>query len=118
MKLRTIPALLAALLFCVASANATEHESDIIEVADWLDFEFVGDPQISPDGRQIVYTRRYVDAMNDNFKSSLWIMDADGRPRRSPQRHSFQRRGSSSAKSAASSSLSAPWTKNAASRSR
>ena len=78
MNLRTIPALLAALLFCAAPASADDHTSDVIEVADWLDFESVGDPQISPDGRQIVYTRRYVDAMKDSMKSSLWIMDADG----------------------------------------
>ncbi len=78
MKLRTIPALLAALLFCAAPVSADDHESDVIEVADWLDFESVGDPQISPDGSQIVYTRRYVDTMNDSMKSSLWIMDDDG----------------------------------------
>jgi dipeptidyl aminopeptidase/acylaminoacyl peptidase len=38
----------------------------------------VGNPQVSPDGRQIIYTRRWVDKMNDRWESSLWIMNADG----------------------------------------
>ena len=43
-----------------------------------LEFEQVQDSQRSPDGRQIIYTRRSVDKMNDRWDSSLWIMDADG----------------------------------------
>jgi len=44
----------------------------------YLDWEWVGDPQISPDGRQIVYTRSWVDKVNDRRESSVWIMNADG----------------------------------------
>ncbi|MGY8800125.1 MAG: prolyl oligopeptidase family serine peptidase, partial [Longimicrobiales bacterium] len=36
------------------------------------------DPQISPDGSQVVYTRGWVDKMNDRRESSVWIMNADG----------------------------------------
>ena len=43
-----------------------------------LEMERVSDPQISPDGQQIVYMRRWVDKMNDSRESSLWIMNADG----------------------------------------
>ena len=58
---------------------ADNHEADDrLSVADYLEFEQVQDPQISPDGRQIIYTRRSVDKMNDRWDSSLWIMDADG----------------------------------------
>ena len=49
-----------------------------LAVADYLEFEQVSDPQISPDGSQIVYTRRWVDQVNDRMASALWIMDADG----------------------------------------
>ena len=35
-------------------------------------------PQISPDGKQIVYTRGWTDKVNDRRRSSLWIMNADG----------------------------------------
>ena len=36
------------------------------------------DPQLSPDGRQVVFTRRWIDKSADRWESSLWIMNADG----------------------------------------
>ena len=44
----------------------------------YLDLETVSNPQISPDGSEIVYTRGWVDKMNDSRESSIWIMNADG----------------------------------------
>ena len=43
-----------------------------------LDLERIADPQISPDGRQIIYTRRWVNQLEDKWESALWIVDADG----------------------------------------
>lgn len=72
--------LAAASLFLFAflftTAFADNHNR--LSVADYLEFEEVEDPQVSPDGRQIVYTRRSVDKVNDSWDSALWIMDADG----------------------------------------
>ncbi|HEX5727156.1 MAG TPA: S9 family peptidase [Longimicrobiaceae bacterium] len=51
---------------------------NVFTVARYLDYETVGDPQLSPDGSQIVYTRRWIDRMEDRWESALWIMDADG----------------------------------------
>src|SRR5918992_3831134 len=44
----------------------------------YWEYETVSDPQISPDGRQIIYTRQSFDKVNDRRQSSLWIMNADG----------------------------------------
>ena len=44
----------------------------------YLEYETVSDPQISPDGSQIIYTRGWVDKQADRRESSLWIMNADG----------------------------------------
>ncbi len=44
----------------------------------YLDWEDVANPQLSPDGKQIVYERRWVDAVNDKWETSLWIINADG----------------------------------------
>src|SRR5688572_10547371 len=44
----------------------------------YLDLEDVRDPQISPDGKQIVYVRRWVDKINDKWDSALWIINSDG----------------------------------------
>jgi len=69
-----LPILAAATL-----AGAQEKHSDTLLTVDhYLDFEQVGDPQISPDGKQIVYTRRYVNKIDDRWDSALWIMNADG----------------------------------------
>ena len=58
---------------------AQQKPSDtLFTVEKYLDYEQVADPQISPDGAQIVYTRRYVNKMEDRWDSALWIMNADG----------------------------------------
>ena len=54
------------------------QDENHLGVADFLDFEQVNDAQISPDGRQIIYTRQWVDQKSDDWASALWIMDADG----------------------------------------
>lgn len=48
----------------------------------YLELEGVGGPQISPDGRQIVYSREWIDNMTDSHQSAIWIMDVDGRHNR------------------------------------
>ncbi len=72
--------LLTALLTCIAlPAIAQETPSDtLLTVGHYLDIERVSDPQISPDGSQVLYTRAYVDKMKDRFESGVWIMNADG----------------------------------------
>ncbi|MGZ8469334.1 MAG: prolyl oligopeptidase family serine peptidase [Gemmatirosa sp.] len=45
----------------------------------FLDMERVGDPQISPDGTRIVYTRGFVNKLTDRWESALWMVSADGR---------------------------------------
>src|SRR5581483_9269844 len=49
-----------------------------IALDQYLDWEDVQAPQLSPDGTQILFTRRWVDKMNDRWESSIWLMNADG----------------------------------------
>ena len=79
--------VMAALLISFSNV-AIAADASRLSVADYLESEQVRDPQVSPDGRQIIYTRRAVDKMNDRWDSSLWIMDADG------SRHRFLIKGS------------------------
>ncbi|HET9712429.1 MAG TPA: DPP IV N-terminal domain-containing protein, partial [Pyrinomonadaceae bacterium] len=44
----------------------------------FMDMESVSNPAISPDGRQIVFTRSWVDKVKDERVSNLWIVDVDG----------------------------------------
>ena len=36
---------------------------DRLTIDNWLEWERVGDPRISPDGQQVIYARRWVDKM-------------------------------------------------------
>ncbi|MEE8464449.1 MAG: DPP IV N-terminal domain-containing protein, partial [Gammaproteobacteria bacterium] len=45
---------------------------------DVFDLEFVSDPQVSPDGDQVIFVRNFMDIMNDRARSNLWIIDYDG----------------------------------------
>ena len=61
---RTI--IFIAFLFALAlSANAQTGNSKKLTLDLFLDWEYVMNPQISPDGSQIVYTRRWTDKIND-----------------------------------------------------
>jgi dipeptidyl aminopeptidase/acylaminoacyl peptidase len=72
-----VPALPAA-----AQNGGAGARTDRLTLADFLNWQTVSDPQVSPDGRQVIYTRGWVDAVNDRRRNSLQIMDADGsRPR-------------------------------------
>ena len=74
----------AAVVFAVgiAVANAAAQQPapgvKVLKVEDYLNYETVADPQISPDGAQIVYTRRWVNQSEDKMEASLWVMNADG----------------------------------------
>jgi Tol biopolymer transport system component len=60
-------------------AQAQETASDTLLTVDhYLDFEQAADPQLSPDGSQIIYTRSWVNRLEDKWDQALWIMGADG----------------------------------------
>ncbi len=87
---RTTPVLATAALFALGiTAPLTAQQpgappaSSRITVADYLEWEDVSDPQLSPDGKQIAFTRRSVDKVNDKWDTSVWVMNADGSRQRS-----------------------------------
>ena len=49
-----------------------------LTIADYFNWEDVSNPALSPDGRQILYTRTWIDQLNDKRESSVWLMNADG----------------------------------------
>src|ERR1041385_7202883 len=79
--MRRLLVLATAATWVVASPPLTAQErpaDDLLTVGKYLDYETVGEPAVSPDGSQVIFTRRSVDKMKDNFDSALWIMKADG----------------------------------------
>jgi Tol biopolymer transport system component len=67
-----------AVLTAVSGSTAFAQSSDRITLADYLEWEGVGAPRLSPDGSQIIYARNWVDKVNDKRESSIYIMNADG----------------------------------------
>lgn len=59
-------------------ARAQSQQKDRLTVDLFLEWEMVAAPRVSPDGRQIVYTRRWADKVNDKYEDEVWIMDSDG----------------------------------------
>jgi dipeptidyl aminopeptidase/acylaminoacyl peptidase len=57
---------------------AQEDNNTYFKYLDVFELEYASDPQISPDGKQIVYRRMGFDIQNDRSKGSLWIISADG----------------------------------------
>src|SRR6266513_2175572 len=78
---RTLPLALVLLVgpSLARPLPAQETASDsLLTVNHYLYWAQVADPQISPDGAQIVYTRRWVNKLEDKWESALWIMNVDG----------------------------------------
>ena len=83
MRMRIVPAstwlaLLLATPIAAQQPAAQPASPSKLTLDSYFDLEDVQDPQLSPDGKQIIYTRRWVDKLNDRWESSLWIMNADG----------------------------------------
>ena len=92
-------ALVAQLGALPLAARAQEAAADeaaaarTLQARDVFDLEFAADPQISPDGRHIVYVRTSFDIRTDVPRSNLWAIDADGSNHR-PLRSGRQGHGS------------------------
>ena len=72
--------LTAALLlaFGLAAPLSAEAGERPLRLDDYLSWEAVRNPQISPDGATVVYERRFVDALRDRWQTELWVVSADG----------------------------------------
>ncbi len=79
--------LALAALAAAAPALAQDGRRHL-ELGDYLSWEAVRSPQISPDGTSVVYERRFVDSMEDRWRTELWVIGADG------SRNRFLTRGS------------------------
>lgn len=87
--------LFFAFLFLGSSAIAQEKSE--LQLLDIFDYEYVSDPQISPDGKKIIYVRNFKDIMTDRNLSNLWIVNPDGsqnRPLTSGNQNDFSPRWS------------------------
>jgi dipeptidyl aminopeptidase/acylaminoacyl peptidase len=69
-----------SVLMCVFSLQFVVSQTQKLpfQPMDVFGLEWASEPQISPDGSQIIYKRNGFDIMKDNSKGNLWIINRDG----------------------------------------
>jgi dipeptidyl aminopeptidase/acylaminoacyl peptidase len=65
-------------LMLSGAAARAEEKSNRLTAMDVFNIQTASDPQISPNGKQIVYVRQFADVMSDRRASNLWIINFDG----------------------------------------
>ncbi|MEM0910836.1 MAG: S9 family peptidase [Pseudomonadota bacterium] len=65
-----------------ASPNFTGVESAFFEPEDIFELEVATDPQVAPNGNELVYVRRSADIMTDTTTSSIWHLDLNSKQHR------------------------------------
>jgi dipeptidyl aminopeptidase/acylaminoacyl peptidase len=73
-----IPFRLIAIIFIFLIENAFAQNKTNLELKDLFNMEYISDPQISPDGTQILFIRNFKDIMTDRDYSNVWISDING----------------------------------------
>ncbi len=75
---RRLTALILSTTCLVSGALAQgpdEASPNAFKAEHVFDLEYAASPQISPDGKTIVYARRSADRLNDRFVGDLWTID-------------------------------------------
>jgi dipeptidyl aminopeptidase/acylaminoacyl peptidase len=70
--------MVSLLLILVFSLSPVLAQQKKLDKETFMDMESVSNPSISPDGKQIVFTRTWVDKVKDEYRSNLWIVDVEG----------------------------------------
>src|SRR5712692_8293338 len=70
--------LAVAVLLASSSALRAQDPANRLTAMDEFQLQTATDPQITPDGKKIVYVRRFADPMTDKRYANLWIINADG----------------------------------------
>src|SRR5262249_15972933 len=78
MRPRSIVLCAIALVVALAPCARVQSRNDRLTVDLFLNWEMVAAPQVSPGGRQVVYTRRWADKVKDKYEDEIWIVDSDG----------------------------------------
>jgi dipeptidyl aminopeptidase/acylaminoacyl peptidase len=71
-------ALVLPLATLPALASGQTAPKPKLTIDRFLEMESVANPRLSPDGTQVVFTRTWIDKVNDHPSSELWIVGRDG----------------------------------------
>lgn len=76
MKGSLVPVL--SILFAFSYLLSSPSENGRLDKETFMEMESIGGVSISPDGSSILFTRRWVNQLEDRTNSSLWIVDSSG----------------------------------------
>ena len=73
--------VISLLLFSVGLETTFGGEKNyrLLDKETHMEMESIGSPNISPDGKHIIFTRGWIDKKNDRSRSNLWIVDIEGK---------------------------------------
>jgi dipeptidyl aminopeptidase/acylaminoacyl peptidase len=76
--MKTRHLFIVTVLFSLCAVAFAQPKPRLLDKETFMNMESVGNPEISPDGKQIIFTRTWVDKSKDQYRSNLWIIDVDG----------------------------------------
>jgi dipeptidyl aminopeptidase/acylaminoacyl peptidase len=53
-----------------------------LEPTGYWDIQNISNPKVSPDGAKVLFSKRYIDKINDSFITEIWLMDSNGENKR------------------------------------
>ena len=65
------------IVLALGIAPAAQEKAKVLDRDTFMDMETVSATSISPDGRQIVFTREWIDQMKDQSRTNLWLADVE-----------------------------------------
>lgn len=87
MRMKLLFPLCSVLALCTLaengiSASPGQTTPQTLQARDVFDLEWANQPELSPDGRQVVYQRNHYDIMSDRRRSHLWLIDLPSKQHR------------------------------------
>src|SRR6266550_2343542 len=76
-QLLSISLVVACLLVLAVAAQSQQGQRGITP-EDYFSFEFISDPQISPDGKLVAFVVTKIDRAQNRRNSSIWMAATDG----------------------------------------
>jgi len=62
----------------LAPCAFAEDNTKLLCKETFMEMESISSADISPDGKHILFSRSWVDKINDRYRSNLWLVDIDG----------------------------------------
>ncbi len=75
----TLSFILSAAIGFNSGLAADNSPSHLLDRETFMDMESLSSPVISPDGKHIIFVRRWVDQKTDRYTGNLWIVDSEGK---------------------------------------